>query len=609
MKFFLLALWCFALPAVAQQSLNIAPITAERGDTLSCTYTIRGNACSRIQNTFYFCPRGTQKDIFGSTKFSWLNDSTVQLFFNVPMFFLDGTVLSLIGIRASCGDTIVVDTAITIQGGYLPPSVVAISPDTMGRGDTINFKVDITGSKIMGQKMTSIRIWGQNHLVYLQAPDAYAINDSQIVGSFRVPKDLPDGKYNVDITTSGMEMFFYSFARLTISGGKNIPYIDFVSPNSVGRGDEKLIRIHTKGTEFLRENPLVVIENREVENFIVENDTTLTCTLKVSTGREDGFIAISVSSYYDGELSLDSAIAVMGGKGLAKIKLDHEYMVKCGQKIKVLVKGEHVRFTKGNIGLDVSGSSVMITQIEIIDSVTLYAYLEVENEVDHYGYMYLTYKDQDVLEEIIVENKIIVLPNETQAYVSKMDPPYLHYNTTLYYTFTIRNVNLTLLDFKDQWNIGAYTVLNNQYPEIVGFSIINDSMMRVSIRLDESVTDPVAAIHFYYHSPDGNITFKTFANTIIVNTGITENGNQTTDPVSVYPNPTSDKLYVETNMKVHTFRIMDITGKQTVIDPTEFKQDPTHFVVPIDKLGLRSGIYFIRLESENGVDVKKFIVQ
>ena len=70
--------------------------------------------------------------------------------------------------------------------------------------------------------------------------------------------------------------------------------------------------------------------------------------------------------------------------------------------------------------------------------------------------------------------------------------------------------------------------------------------------------------------------------------------------VNVYPNPASDKLYVETESEVDEVEIYDVYGRQ---QPIANSQQPT----AIDVSGLNSGVYFVRIKTDSGDIVRRFV--
>jgi hypothetical protein len=70
--------------------------------------------------------------------------------------------------------------------------------------------------------------------------------------------------------------------------------------------------------------------------------------------------------------------------------------------------------------------------------------------------------------------------------------------------------------------------------------------------------------------------------------------------LGIYPNPVGDILYIETESDIKEIAIYDIYGRQQVTE-TPSRQ--------VDVADLTSGIYFIKINTEKGNIVKRFIKQ
>ena len=68
--------------------------------------------------------------------------------------------------------------------------------------------------------------------------------------------------------------------------------------------------------------------------------------------------------------------------------------------------------------------------------------------------------------------------------------------------------------------------------------------------------------------------------------------------VNIYPNPANDKLYIETEMNVEEVVVYDVFGRQQTTDNGQKS---------IDVSNLNSGVYFVKVVTENGEVVKRFI--
>lgn len=69
---------------------------------------------------------------------------------------------------------------------------------------------------------------------------------------------------------------------------------------------------------------------------------------------------------------------------------------------------------------------------------------------------------------------------------------------------------------------------------------------------------------------------------------------------SIYPNPANDRLYVETKTNVKEIAIYDIYGRQQTIN--KLSSDNS-----INIADLNAGIYFVKILTENGESVKRFV--
>ena len=81
-------------------------------------------------------------------------------------------------------------------------------------------------------------------------------------------------------------------------------------------------------------------------------------------------------------------------------------------------------------------------------------------------------------------------------------------------------------------------------------------------------------------------------------TAITEN----TTSISIYPNPANDRLYIEAEGEIENVVIYDIYGRHQVT------KTPSHQeMTSVNVSGLKAGIYFVKINTENGEIVKRFI--
>ena len=72
-----------------------------------------------------------------------------------------------------------------------------------------------------------------------------------------------------------------------------------------------------------------------------------------------------------------------------------------------------------------------------------------------------------------------------------------------------------------------------------------------------------------------------------------------TSSINVYPNPVNDKLFIETEVEIEEVVVYDVFGRQQSTDNGQQSF--------IDVANLNSGVYFVKVVTENGEVVKRFI--
>lgn len=72
--------------------------------------------------------------------------------------------------------------------------------------------------------------------------------------------------------------------------------------------------------------------------------------------------------------------------------------------------------------------------------------------------------------------------------------------------------------------------------------------------------------------------------------------------LTIYPNPSSETLTFNLSVSQAEISILDLNGKEIFIQHLDQQNGPT-----VNISTLKSGIYFIKIKTENGIEVKKFI--
>jgi hypothetical protein len=86
-----------------------------------------------------------------------------------------------------------------------------------------------------------------------------------------------------------------------------------------------------------------------------------------------------------------------------------------------------------------------------------------------------------------------------------------------------------------------------------------------------------------------------------------ENINEHANSVGIYPNPTSGELRIENGeLRIENVEVFDVFGRNILLPTCPLVHSPT---ATINISHLSPGIYFIRIQTENGVIMKKIIKQ
>jgi hypothetical protein len=72
--------------------------------------------------------------------------------------------------------------------------------------------------------------------------------------------------------------------------------------------------------------------------------------------------------------------------------------------------------------------------------------------------------------------------------------------------------------------------------------------------------------------------------------------------VKVYPNPTKDVLHIKSDQQKYQISIFDVNGKQIL------KKSSNDFITSINTKTYTSGIYFLKIEQNNQIILKKIIL-
>ena len=89
---------------------------------------------------------------------------------------------------------------------------------------------------------------------------------------------------------------------------------------------------------------------------------------------------------------------------------------------------------------------------------------------------------------------------------------------------------------------------------------------------------------------------------VVANFAIQEGIEELMSSIRFYPNPVADKLYVVVEVEIDEIGVYDIYGRRQVTETPSHQGD-----LSVDVSELNSGIYFVKVKTENGNVVKRIV--
>ena len=164
--------------------------------------------------------------------------------------------------------------------------------------------------------------------------------------------------------------------------------------------------------------------------------------------------------------------------------------------------------------------------------------------------------------------------------------------------FSARNCdNLTKLNFSQNKNLGRVWLYDNENLESINLNNNNNANIEVlDIKNTPNLTciqvDDVSYSTTNWTERDTHHTFSEDCYSTLNST------NYTFTDFKIYPNPTKNKITIQSNGQIDKSEIITVLGKSVM---------KNHKKEEIDISNLPKGVYFIKVYSENGVGIRKFI--
>ncbi len=482
-------------------------------------------------------------------------------------------------------------------------SLTSVSPNTAAAGTTLN--VTITGNRTAFTNST-IFVFNSGTSV-LQVSNVVAQSGTSATGTITIPANAAAGVYSLSAVV-GLSLPLQLANAFTVTGGTPTAAIGTISPNQANTGQTLLVTISGVNTEFTQSStttsslvslgggtPILAITT------FAQNDNTLLSFFSVPSTATPGVYSMLVNTTNQGILTKQNAFTINGStSGNPELVSISPSSSTKGQRLNVTITGKNTQFTQAstlevylssNAGLYQASSTV--TQ----SNTRLRATFDIPTNASSglYDVKVMFNGNNLVLEQSF---EIIGDPQTDPAVVS-ISPSFGAPGQILDVTITGKNTNFKQGDSSMDMAIysGELFVTPSTFDVISNTQIVARFEIPIDFGIGIYDFGLISDIDGYMLMP------QSFSITAV---GIAEQQNTI---VKMYPNPVKDKLTIESTIMYTEVTIIDITGKQTTCNMNEMQHTGSIYTIPMDKLRLKKGIYFIRLESVTGYEYQKFVVE
>ena len=487
-------------------------------------------------------------------------------------------------------------------------SLVSMTPSTGAVGTTVN--VTITGNKTSFSNTTTFVLSLGSSVITLS--NVNALSATSATAKVVIPANAASGSYSL-LAVVGLGLPLQLPNAFTVTGGAPAAALVSISPNSANQGQSLLVTITGVNTHFSQStNTTITLTSLGgggtpivTPSAIPQNNTTLKTLVSIPANAAPGQYALIVTTSNDGTLILSDAFTVTGtSTNTPKLTSVAPSSANRGQTLNVTITGANTSFMQGSnltVSLFAAGSPVQANFAFANSNTSITANFTIPvTETLGLHDVYVTSTADGFL--TLPSAFTVTESGSNIPQLVSVDPPYGHKGQTLDITITGVNTHFTqgsnilamyVPDQSDGFNASSFTVQSDT--KIVGTFTIPDTWSNGLYTI--GVVSDV----------DGILELPSSFSLVSVGLKELVNGHSI---LNMYPNPVTTQLTFETKRTVKTVSFMDVTGKTVPVTLEDLiRVDSETYKVDITQLGLKKGIYFIRVETDQDTLYQKFIAE
>jgi hypothetical protein len=402
----------------------------------------------------------------------------------------------------------------------------------------------------------------------------------------------------------------FSFLMMAVFAIAQTPTIVNITPNQGQRGQSLNLQITGSQTNFAQgSNITVTVFNAataiRANSVAVLSGTNLIANITIPQNANYQLCDVAVSGSNMPNVIKRSGFSVVNASGkIPKIKSFTPEIAITGQTLDLTITGEGTLFTQASqvqSGFFYQASMVSVNSVSVINDTTLVSNITVGSNINT-GY-YPFYVDASQEGRLYSPGLgLLVYDGGSEPQIVSVNPNGAAIGQTLDLTITGVNVNFSQASgtFVPVFFNGATQLTGNNT------TVLTPNMIRTTLVVPNNMNLVGSYNLLLQEFPLGSMFTLQNAFQIGATTGV---DNRKIGKVnSIYPNPTRDELFIDTEHKIISFGLMNTTGQLVAVKPEDLEEQPNGYRISTLKYGLPPGFYFIRIQTDEGYTYHKILI-
>lgn len=487
-------------------------------------------------------------------------------------------------------------------------SLVSIAPSTGAAGTSVN--VTITGS---GTSFTNSTVFFMSSgSSILTVSNVVASSSTIVQATVTIPANATAGFYNLT-TLAGFTPIQLTNAFTVTGGGGSGASISSVDPDEGYQGQFLNVTITGRNTTFSQSSGTTVALVKGLSTTIPSvgsfamDDTTLMAYFSIPADAALGSYSVVLTTSGSGILTKANGFTVIENP-LGQLTEVSPDQADKGETLDVTISGSGTSFTQASdISVEfygsTSGSMLMVNSTTVVNDSTLLCNLTVPVTSRSGAYdIYVVMNGMDVLQ--LTEVFTVIGDPNSEPHIVSVSPATAEQGEKLDVTISGANTHFTQ---GSETNMAIFNQAT--FVEASSFNVLNDSVIIAHFEIpadfpvDLYDVGVITDVDGYMDLVQSFTITEEDTITAIVETGKTE------ERLQVYPNPVTNELNFVTDLNITQVSITDITGKQISIPSENIRKFGEVYSLDADRYLTNKGIYFIRVETDHGIQYQKFIME